>query len=175
MLDGGQADSVVVAGRRLTCAPPDAPPFDVSARVEEEDTFLVLSAPPVLREPKQHPVRTLTEAASVDPIRPGQVRVRGAQWLAVVHDLSEAPTSRVEWVDAALAEIWRLVARHRVRALALPPLGAVHGGLDRAVAARRIGVALAAAPPDLERIWLVVGRGDGPALLRAVAAVASDG
>jgi hypothetical protein len=117
-------------GRVTVVADPAGRPAD--AVVVEEDTWLVLGAPPDVREPGEHPLRVLTEAHDAQPAAPGSVIVReGAplRLLAVVHDVGAEPNWREEWVAAALAGVLREAASRRVRSIVLPVLGAVHGSL----------------------------------------------
>ena len=60
----------------IVAAAPERQPFPIDARVEEEDTYLVLSAAAVLSEPSAHPLRVLHEAHSAQPHPPGAVLVR---------------------------------------------------------------------------------------------------
>jgi hypothetical protein len=142
-------------------------PETVGAVVEEEDTYLVLSAEPEVREPASARLRVFHDAYSASPAEPGGVVVRdGApiRLLAVVHDLSLEPSWREEWVAKALAAVFAEATRRRVRTLALPPLGRVRGLLSRERFVSLLGSALAsAAPGSLERIWLMVPAEDvGP-------------
>ena len=135
-------------------------PRAADAVVEEEDTYLVLSADPEVREPGVARLRTFHEAYTAEPAQPGSVVVGdGAptRLLAVVHDLSHDPSWREEWVAAALRAVITEADSRKVRSLAMPPLGRVHGSLPR----ERFVVLLrstlqAGAPRSLEQICLVV-------------------
>ena len=140
----------------MTGAPPRAP----DAVVMEEDTYLVLSADPEVREPAVARLRVFHEAYAADPIEPGTVVAREGiplRLLAVVHDLSQDPSWREEWIAAALGAVFREVASRRVHTLAMPALGRVHGALPRERLVGLLRAALEAGPPrDLERLFLVV-------------------
>jgi len=156
---GRRGSSTVSFGRlRVTIAPPEELPFRIDAEVVEEDTFLVLSADPVAIEPDAHPLRVLKEAHEAEPVPPGTVVARPGEpllLLAVVHDLRQDPTWREEWIGAALAGVLREVRARRVRALALPVLGARHGRMPPEVFAGLLRTALEAdTPPSLARLWL---------------------
>lgn len=144
---------------RIAGATEDRPPFPVDAVVLEEDTYFVLSTDPRLREPAEHPIRIWTELHEVEPALPGSVVVRRGQagrMLAVVHDLSQNPTWRKEWVASALTEVLRLVLERRIRGLGLWLLGAVYGklGADGFMALLREALEQAR-PASLERLWLI--------------------
>jgi hypothetical protein len=135
-------------------------PRAADAVVEEEDTYLVLSANPEVREPAVTRLRAFHEAYTAEPAEPGSVVVRDgapARLLAVVHDLSQNPSWREEWVAAALGAVLVEADSRKVRTLAMPPLGRVHGSLprERFVALLRSAL-LVGAPRNLDQICLVV-------------------
>lgn len=154
----------------------EACPFDPEAVVREEDTWLVLSRPPVVEPPDADPPRLLREARDYEPRSPGSVVVREGRpvaLLAVVHDLDRDPTCRPGWVDEALRAVMEELHRRGVARLALPVLGAVHGNVAPQRFLRSLAAALASDPPwaleaiclglpadvdprtarDLERLW----------------------
>jgi hypothetical protein len=163
---------------RVMVAGEERPPFDVDALTLEEDTYTVLSADPEYREPRDHPVRIWTELHDAEPVPPGSVLVREGtpqRLLAVVHDVSEDPTWREEWVASALEEVARLVVRLGVKRLGLQPLGAVHGrlGLDRFVSLLRKAFDDPASTP-LERLWVIAPKGRAAELERLLEAGEAD-
>jgi len=137
----------------------ESPPT-ADALLLEEDTYLVLSADPEVREPRVARLRAFHEAYTAEPAAPGRVVVREGsplRLLAIVHDLSREPRWREEWVAAALEAALEEAESRRVRTLAIPPLGRVHGSLpaERFVALLRS--ALGPGPSrNLKCIWLVV-------------------
>lgn len=165
---------VIRVGRvRVVIGPADEPPFRVEAEVVEDDTFLVLSADPEPIEPDVHPLRVLTAAHEAEPVPTGSIVVRPGEplrLLAVVHDLAQEPSCREEWVRQALAGVLREVRARRMRAVALPVLGARHGRMPAALFAGLLRAALEAdAPPSLARLWLqaAAGADDLAAVLKA--------
>jgi hypothetical protein len=143
----------------IRAAPADTPPFPVEAVVAEEDTYLVLSAEPVLREPQEHPLRILQAVHEAEPIAPGSIVVQAAtplRLLAVIHDLAAEPSWREEWIAAAYTGVFEEVAGRGICALGLPLLGTVHGRLPQQRASELLVVALAqSAPSCLEYLWLM--------------------
>lgn len=142
-------------------APRDDPPFPVEALVEEEDTYLTLSAAAVLEPPTdaEHPVRVMTAAHAADEAPPGTLVVRhpvgrSLTFFAVVHKLSERPSWREAWVASALEAIARECSRRELLSLGLPLLGTVHGKLD-AARSRALTRRALERVPTLERVWLV--------------------
>ena len=131
----------------------------------EEDTFLVLSADPVVREPVEHPVILMTKLMEARPEPPGSLLVRGAnplKLLAVVHDLAQEPSWREEWIKSALEGILREVEVRQLRSIALPLLGTVHGKLETKTFFYLLkGVLKKWRPSHLKRIWLMIPRERG--------------
>lgn len=158
---GGLGFEIRFGEVRIVAAPQTRPPFPVDAVVFEEDTFLVLSADPVVREPQGHPLRIINEALAAVPEQPGTVVVRGPgrplHFLAIVHDLNQEPTWREEWVAGALAAIFSEAEQRALRSLALPMLGTRHGTCEM----MRFVVLLKTAMQEisfqhLRRLWLMV-------------------
>ena len=126
----------------------------------EEDTFLVLSANPEVRDPGEHMVRVMTRVIETKPIKPGSVLMKDGdpmRLLAIVHDLNQEPSWREEWIVSALDEIFLFAESRGLSSIALPFLGTLHGSLEK----QRFIVLLRNAlgrisTLNLNRIWLVV-------------------
>jgi hypothetical protein len=148
---------------RIVAAPKDRPPFTVGAVVAEEDTYLVLSAEPVLKEPRDSWDEVIKQVQELQPEAPGSVLIRGKQpleILAVVHDLDREPTWKEEWIATALDGVFREITTRKVSAVAIPLLGTTHGSLALERAAGLLKEALKrSAPRTLKRIWLVAPAG----------------
>ncbi len=109
------------------------PPRSLCARVVEEDTHLVLSASPEIRDPKESKERIMIRAMNARPEPPGSVLVRTGpplQMLAVVRDLNCDPTWKEEWVEQALKTVFDLAERLKIRSLGIPLLGTRYGGMS---------------------------------------------
>jgi hypothetical protein len=148
-----------MAGSDLEVVVTAAPP-PVDAVVAEEDTYLVLSADTGVMEPAVARLRVFHEAYAAEPVEPGNVVAREGtplRLLAVVHDLSQDPTWREDWVAASIGAVLREADSRRVRTLAMPPLGRVHGALARERLVVLLRSALQDRPPrNLEQLFLVV-------------------
>jgi len=148
------------AGRAIAVDVAAAPPSTVEAVVVEEDTYMVLSAGPEVREPAVPRLRAFHEAYTVEPAEPGSMVVRGGsplRFLAVVHDLSRDPSWREEWVAAALEEVLHAAEARGLREVAMPALGRVHGTLPTERFLGLLRSALESARPRrIERLCLVV-------------------
>lgn len=108
-------------------------PAPIDALIVEEDTFLVLSAPPEIRPVTEHPLRVFTALSEAAPLELGAIRVRGGAPLliqAVVDDLALDPPGSLDAVRLALLAAWAEVDRRGLRRVGLELLGAMHGGLE---------------------------------------------
>ena len=159
-ISGGRTRRLHLAGRSIVFAPADTPPFDLDARVFEEDTFRIMSAAPQLAPPEVHPVRLMNDLQRYEPDRPGSVVVQAGhplRLLAIVHDVNCEPIWRPEWIKAALRNVMRAAGRHRLLALGLPLLGRRHGRLPRSVfVALLAGVLAGSTGRYPRRLWLIV-------------------
>lgn len=162
VIDGGRDPhskwpEIVVAERY-------APPFAVGARVLPDDTYGVLAADTVVREPAAHPVRILTEAHDTPEAAGGSTtwEPTGAHqpWRVrvVVHDLARQPSWRRQWIADGLDAVFAGCRERGIDALALPLLGSVHGRLPRPEAVELICEALLRSQAPA-RLWIVVDRG----------------
>ena len=160
---------------RLFVAPKEWPPFLADAMVEEEDTYLVLSADHEVQETREQHEELMAELLKTNPAMPGSVILKEGQplsLLAVVHDLSQEPSWKEEWIVRALDSILREAQRRKLRSLALPLLGTLHGSLER----QRFLVLLREAlerssPENLVRLWLVVPAGTTREVLGMLASI----
>ena len=154
-----------LGGCRLVAAPKDNPPFRVDALVAEEDTFLVLSADPVVKEPRESLEVMIEQVNEIRPEVPGSVlirrrRNRPLEFLAIIHDLDLVPSWKEEWISSALDKVFREAGVRKVRSIALPLLGTAHGYLAVERAGRILGNALRKGSPlSLQRIWLILPSG----------------
>ena len=147
----------------IVAAPKDTPPFSIDAVAVEEDTFLVLSADPKVRDPHMDLVRIMTNVINTRPEKPGTVLVRGKHpllFLAIVHDFNQEPSCKEKWIVSALNEIFRVTESRDLTSIAIPLLGTLHGSLKKqrfivllSRALKRVSVS------HLKRIWLIVPPG----------------
>ncbi|MBI2373114.1 MAG: hypothetical protein HYV07_03865 [Deltaproteobacteria bacterium] len=159
-----------VGRTELSLEPRDEPSTPVPVVIREEDTFLVLSADPEVRESKVHPIRLMTGLMQLEARQPGEVVRSGrgpTQLLAVVHDLSLDETTRPEWILRALDRALDEVEALGVDTFGVEVLGAVHGRADPRICLSRLVMRLAAERPRAARV-VVIGR---PQALSALARV----
>jgi hypothetical protein len=175
LIQGGLHREMRLGSVRIVAAPEDKPPFRVDAVVAEEDTFLVLSADPEVREPDEHPVRLFTRIIETLPEAPGNVLVKEKsplKFLAIVHDLNQEPSWKEEWIAGALEGILQEAERRKLRLIALPLLGTLHGNLKKGRFAVLLRHALGRATlKHLECIWLVMPTGTSAKILEGLRSV----
>ena len=164
-IPGAHHFEMAPAPYRVVAAPENKPPFAVDGVVAEEDTFLVMSAPAELRPVREPLMRVMTRVIETRPREPGSVVIQGekpVRILAVIHDFNQEPSWREGWVARALQGVLKTAEQERLRSIALPMLGTVHGALE----ARRFMKLFARAlktvhPQTLKQIWLVIPSGIG--------------
>lgn len=163
MIQGSYPRKMLLGTINIVAAPEDRPPFQVDAVAFEEDTLLVLSADPKVREAHEPLMRVMTRVIETRPETPGSVLVKNKdplRLLAIVHDFNQDPSWREEWVTSALDSIFRKVEIRKLRSIAIPLLGTLHGSLEK----QRFVVLLQGAlertsANHLERLWLIVPAG----------------
>jgi len=159
----GHRSEITIGSVRVFVAPKEWPPFLADALVEEEDTYLVLSADPEVQETREQPEELMAELLKTNPAVPGSVLVREGyplSLLAVVHDLGQEPSWKEEWIASALDRIFREAERRKLRSIAVPMIGTLHGSFAR----ERFLVLLREALErcgcqNLSRLWLMVPAG----------------
>jgi hypothetical protein len=156
--EGGRHRPVRLGSIDLVPAPLDDPPFEVQVQVVEEDTWRVLSPAPVLTTSFEHPIRLMTRVIEDRPARHGELLCRGTRWRAVVYDLDQEPICREDWARAALSRLLASASVQGLHSVALPLLGATHGGLPWIRSLALIAEALQPAPASvaIRRVWVQV-------------------
>ena len=169
LIRGGYPREMSLGSVDIVAAPEHKQPFPVDAVAFEEDTFLVLSADRRVRAPKEPLVRLMTRVIETRPETPGSVLVKGKRplrLLAIVHDLNQEPSWREEWVASALEGIFREAESRRLRSIALPFLGTLHGSLKKERFVELLRCALERMSPNhLKRLWLLVPAGTSSKIL----------
>jgi len=172
---GQRRSEVWIGSVRVFVAPKEWPPFLADALAEEEDIYLVLSADPEVLETREQTEELMAELLKTNPAVPGSVIVkegRPLSLLAVVHDLSQEPSWKEEWIINALDGIFREAKSRKIRSLALPLLGALHGSFEKQRFLVLLREALERSSPEhLARLWLVVPAGTTGQVLGMLASI----
>ncbi len=152
--------AIMIGSVQVIVAPENISPFQVDAIAFEEDTFLVLSADPEIFETQEASEHIVAESFRARPAEPGSVIVKGKYpyWLlAVVHDLNQEPSWKEEWVTHALDRIFQETEKRKLKSIAVPLLGTLHGNLEKPRFLSLLRAALERKQPAcLSRLWLVV-------------------
>jgi len=172
---GQRRSEVWIGSVRLFVAPKEWPPFLADALAEEEDTYLVLSADTEVQETREQPGELMAELLKTNPAFPGSVMVKEGHplsLLAVVHDLNQEPSWKEEWIVTALDGIFREAETRKLRSIALPMLGTLHGSLEKQRFLVLLREALERSSPEhLTRLWLVVPAGTTGEVLGMLASI----
>jgi hypothetical protein len=163
LIHGSYPYRIRIGSLDVVLSPEKEPPFKVDAVTAEEDTFLVMSADRTVRDPKEPLMKVMTRVINTRPKTPGSVFVQGTtplRLLAVVHDLNEDPSWKEAWITRALVGIFCEAEIRKLRSIAVPFLGTLHGSLDK----ERFLVLLRSTIErislhHLKRLWLVVPDG----------------
>lgn len=152
----GGREPVLFGAIEVYVAPPAHPPFSPTTQVLEEDTALVTSAPAVIRDRPEHPVRLMTDAVFQTVYPPGLVLTRGRRrWLAVVYDFEQEPICRAQWVQRAWHGIYQQTRHYGVASLSVPLLGITLSDLPLGELTDGFIDAMVDDPIPLQRLWLV--------------------
>jgi hypothetical protein len=170
LIRGSYPCKMLVGSVDIIAAPKDTQPFPVDAVAVEEDTFLVLSADTKVRDPHKHLMQVMTQVIETRPETPGGVLVKGKsplRLIAIVHDLNQEPSWREEWIASALDGIFREAESRKLKSIALPFLGTLHGSLEKQRFVVLLRHALGRISANhLERLWLVVPIGTSSKILK---------
>ncbi len=162
VITGGLSRVVNIGKYVITIGSGTRPPFPIEAVAAEEDTWLVLSAPPVVEEPGEHIIRTMTAIMDTLPLEPGTAifkKGKPLRFLAVVHDLEQEPSWRAEWVASALREVFSLAEEKGCRSMALPLIAARKGHLSTQGFLDIFKKILLEGVNGPQNLWLVVPQG----------------
>lgn len=162
LIAGGLATRWRVGTVAVGLAALEAPIPPLDAVVIEDDTYLVLGAAPIIREPTQGLEEIQHELSAFEPPPPGSVLVRRGrplELLAIVHELEHTPSWRPEWIESALQGVLQQAARHRLGTLAMPLLGTVHGRMAEREVLQMLVNTLRQQPRHYpHELWLAVPR-----------------
>lgn len=153
----GGRDPVPLGAIDVYLAPPAHPPFTAGTQVFEEDTALVTSAPAMICDLSEHPVRLMTDAVFQTTYTPGLVLTKGRKrWLAIVYDFEQEPICQEEWIQSAWNGVCQQIRHYGVHSLAVPLLGVTLSNLTLSVLTDSFIDALVNQPLPLRRLWLIV-------------------
>ncbi len=157
-----QQFKVRINGLDIYIAPENCPPFSVKAIAEEQDTSLVLEPSDELPEYSDN--RPIWYQANTQELQktchPGEVIVKSYNPIrlsAIVHDLDCDPSWNIDWIKAAIKNIFNLCDEKQLVSLALPLLGTQFGKVKNEEFLELLVNQLLLNQSDYpQRIWLLV-------------------
>jgi len=145
----------------ITVAPPEQPPWDVDAIVEEQDTSLLHGDTHLVRDTVES-YETLIgkmQRQAQTPLVPGQVIVKHTtprRFIAIIYDIGRKPIYRLEWIATALERLLHEMETYQARNIAMPLLGVTHGRCPEADFMDLLCTMLPTVRADYpEKLWLV--------------------
>jgi len=157
ILPGGMAE---VRVGPVSIAPVEEVPPWIDAIVVEEDTFYVLSAPPVVRPVEAHPIRVFDAIEHCESDEPGDYRLnrktRPVRVELVVYDVSQSPMTREPWIQTCIESLLALAEREGWQALATPSLGYLYGAFSPQTYRAMLESTLEQSQPDILRTWCIL-------------------
>jgi hypothetical protein len=162
LVKGGKAPRTLLDTVQMVSAPESAPPFAVDALLLEQDTALVLGADPKPRVCDEHPIRIMTDLLEFQEKAVGSIIITGQRpyrLYAIVHDFGQEPSTRDEWIGAALETGIDRCLQLKIRSLGTHMLGSHYSSRDPNWFCCRLTELLATRPPgSLHRIWMIAPR-----------------
>ena len=160
LIQGGLNDTILYGFLKIVPASESIKPFQIDARVFEEDTWLTISADPKIKSAEEHPLRLMQNMLAARPEPVGSVLVQGMnpmRFLAIVHDMDSEPAWKEEWVAKALKAVFLETEKQKVHSLGLPLLGTEHGKLEKSRFIEILSLSLQETSFSfLQRIWLII-------------------
>lgn len=157
VLEGGRDRLARVNSVILKIVADTLSPLPVDVRIFEEDTYLVLTVDPVIRHAEEHPIRLMTKVVESKPNKTGTIVTNDPSWYAIVHDLDNEPTCRLEWIEMAYRQALLLGEIKRVQKMGIPLLGSVHGKVSSETSLKMLIESIRAASCEyLKKILVLV-------------------
>lgn len=157
---GGRGRTAQIGSVIVQAGPAEWRSEPYMAVVEEQDTFLVMKRESEIIAPREHMIRTMTNAMEVEPQKPGSIIVRQGKplrLLAITNDFNQSPSCRPLWVAAALNNMLDTVFQHNISSLVMPPLGRTAKAVDLAEFVNLLQQAFGSVrQPLLKKLWLEV-------------------
>ncbi len=160
IISGGLDNKTLLSGLPVSVITDDHSSLEVDAIVCEEDRFLTLTNPTVIREQEGHPTWVIDQAPHLSPLAIGSVQVHPGspkRFMMIIHDLDRSPTCRPIWILAAMSALKEELMSHPdVKTLAMPLLGTQCGILEAKESLNLLRQALTGSAWHLERLVLMV-------------------
>lgn len=158
------SDQFVIAINQLSIhiAPEQCPPFDVVAKIEEQDTSLILEPGDTINEYNDDkPVWYLSNTQALQEThQTGNVIIKHGQplrLLAIIHDLDNSPSWREDWIKLALETSFSILNDREITSVALPCFGRHFKNFETQDFIRPLAYVIQKSNyPYPRKIWLIV-------------------
>lgn len=141
-------------------APIEYVPSEIEAIVEEQDTQLLMVVDGEIEYPEDDFDTLINQMSHGKSRTPGQVIVKHdkpMRFQAIIHDIYQEPSCKVEWVAFALKQLSEEIKNHQIKTLAMPLLGTFHGKMAEEQSVELLCACLGTDQKSaLEKLWLVV-------------------
>lgn len=151
VIKGGKRPRVNWFGTVIRC---DSPALGVQVTLYEEDGFLVLSAPPEVNQPADHPVRLWTSLMEEEPRPCGSVLWRQHDLLAVVHQLDRDPSLDAHAIETCWRDAFAMAYQRGYEKLRAQLLGTIHAAMEVEEALAYLYQALERSEQRPKGLWL---------------------
>ena len=104
------------------------------AIVEEQDTFLLLGASPVIQESEESYVTLVKKMERQKPLEPGHIIVKGTnpvRFIAVNYNIENNPVCCEGWIKTSLQNIFRECRKRKITSLLTPLPGTKYGKISK--------------------------------------------
>ena len=143
----------------IAIAPAEYVPVEIDAIVEEQDTQLLMSVDAEIQYPEEDFDTLIKEMAKGKARAPGQIIVKRGnpiRFQAIIHDIYQKPSWKVEWIAFALKQLVEKIEVFDVKTLAMPLLGTVYGNMDEEESIKLLCSMLATDKSIcLNKFWLI--------------------
>lgn len=150
----------VIGEIETAIAPIEYIPSEIEAVVEEQDTQLLMVVDGVIEYPEDDFDSLINQMFSGKPRNPGQIIIKHDKPMrlqAIIHDIYQEPSCKVEWVAFALKQLVEEINNHQIKTLAMPLLGTYHGKMAEEQSVELLCACLGSDQKSaLEKLWLIV-------------------
>lgn len=150
----------IIGDIETAIAPIEYVPSEIEAIVEEQDTQLLMVVDSVIDYPEDDFDTLIDQMSSGKSRKPGQIIVRHEKPMrlqAIIHDIYQEPSCKVEWVAFALKQLIEEINNLQIKTLAMPLLGTIQGKIAEQQSVELLCACLGTDQKSvLEKLWLVV-------------------
>lgn len=144
----------------VAIAPIEYVPAEIEAIVEEQDTQLLMVVDGEIEYPEDDFDTLINQMSSGKSRAPGQVLIKHDKPIrlqAIIHDIYQEPSCKVEWIAFALQQLVEEINNHQIKTMAMPLLGTFQGKIAEEQSVELLCACLGTDQKSvLEKLWLIV-------------------